>query len=285
MFRHGGIKHMELPEQYKKNLYRMGLVFLAVISIYYAVRSVSEWRSYDMMGKSYSTISVSGHGEVDAVPDIANVSFTITKEAKTVKDAQAGVAEVEKKALDFLKEQKIDIKDIKTSYASFYPKYDYKRAICPASPLVASDSSGSAGVSTYFCGVGKQVLVGYEASESITVKVRDTDKVGAIMQGLGALGVTNLSGPNFAIDKEDSLKAEARKKAINDAKKKAEILAKDLGVSLDRISSFSESDNYAPMYDRTYMAKSSIAESSAPAEIPKGQNTISSDVMITYEIR
>ena len=72
---------------------------------------------------------------------------------------------------------------------------------------------------------GKNVITGYTASESITVKVRNTDDVGKIMQGLGALGVSDLSGPNFSIDNEDSLKAEARKKAIDDAKSKAKVFS------------------------------------------------------------
>jgi len=109
--------------------------------------------------------------------------------------------------------------------------------------------------------------------------------VGKIMQGLGTLGVSDLNGPNFSIDNEDALKAQARKKAIDDAKEKAATLAKDLGVRLGKITSFSESGNYpSPMYDRGMMSVSAAKES-APAQIPKGENTISSDVSITYEIR
>ena len=79
------------------------------------------------------------------------------------------------------------------------------------------------------------------------------------MQGLGTTGVSDLSGPNFAIDKEDALKAEARKKAIDDAKKKAEVLAKDLGVSLGKITSFNESGNYPIMYEKNSMMASGAA--------------------------
>ncbi len=112
------------------------------------------------------------------------------------------------------------------------------------------------------------------------------DDVGAIVQGLGNVGVSELNGPNFAIDKEDDLKAEARKKAIDDAREKAKVLAKDLGVSLVKISSFSEGGNYGGM---VYSAKAEMAMDSgsapAPAKIPKGVQTVSSDVTITYEIR
>jgi hypothetical protein len=106
------------------------------------------------------------------------------------------------------------------------------------------------------------------------------------MQDLGAVGVSDLSGPNFAIDKEDSLNMQARKLAIDDAKQKAEILAKDLGVSLSKITSFNESGNYYPtMYSAKGVMAADSVSAPAPAEIPKGENTISSDVTITYEIK
>lgn len=264
---------MEIPNEYKKNIYLALFVFLIIVSLYFAVKFLSEFKSYGMIGsKEVSTITLSGHGEVNAVPDIAGVDFTISKEAKTVKEAQNLVAEVEKKALAFLKEAGVADKDIKTSNASFNPKYEYKyeKVVCNEFGCPPNN--------------GKSVIVGYEASESITVKVRNTDDVGKIMQGLGGLGVSNLYGPNFSIDNEDGLKAEARKKAIDDAKEKAKILARDLGVKLGKISSFNESGNYPmPMYAKTMMAESAVRDSAAV--IPKGENTISSDVTIVYEIR
>ncbi len=273
---------METLEGSKIKMLKGLLVLVIILSVYFAVRTFGDIRGGHMMGNLNdipATISFSGHGEVTAVPDIANVYFNISKDAKTVKEAQEAVAVVEKKALDFLKSKNVDEKDIKTNNTSFYPKYDYQQKICPT---VSADTGGS-----YYCGGGKQVLVGYTASESITVKIRNTDDAGAIMQGLGTTGVSDLSGPNFAIDKEDSLKAEARKQAIDDAKAKAQVLAKDLGVRLIKIVSFSDSDIgvYPMMYAKDAMMTAGAAPQSAPAELPKGENTISSDVTITYEIR
>jgi uncharacterized protein YggE len=138
-----------------------------------------------------------------------------------------------------------------------------------------------------YCPPGKQVLTGYEASESITVKIRNLDNVGVIMQGLGAVGVSNLNGPNFAIDNPDALQTQARKLAIDDAKAKAEVLAKDLGVTLAKIESFSDnSGGYPIMYAQNEaMSAGAMAPKAAPAVIPAGQNTITSDVTITYEIK
>ena len=136
-----------------------------------------------------------------------------------------------------------------------------------------------------YCPPGKQVLTGYEASESITVKVRNTDNVGKIMQGLGSVGVSNLNGPNFTIDNPDTLQEQAREKAITDAKTKAATLAKDLGVTLGKITNFSDSGGGYPVMYANAMAVPSAAKVSTPAQIPAGQSTISSDVTITYEIK
>ena len=222
-----------------------------------------------------STITLTGHGEVQAVPDIATVYFTISKDAKTVKDAQALVAGIEKKAIDFLKTSNVDEKDIKAANASFYPKYEYRydTRVVPCTEFSCPPNNG------------KNVIIGYTASESITVKVRNTDDVGKIMQGLGTLGVSDLNGPNFSIDDEDDLKMEARKKAIDDAKAKAKVLAKDLDVRLGKVVDFSEAGGAMPMYYGKAEMDSAVTSMPVPAQIPKGENTISSDVTITYEIK
>jgi uncharacterized protein YggE len=269
-----------LPEQ-KVRLYRGLKIALVVFLAVLVANALFYGRGYRDENKTPNTITFSGHGEITAVPDIANVYFTISKDDKTVKDAQAGVAVIEKKALDVLKAKGVADKDIQTTNASFNPKYEYRNSVCPQpAPLDSGTVSAP-----YYCPSGKQVLIGYTASESITVKVRNTDSVGDIMQELGTTGVSDLNGPNFAIDKEDALKAQARKLAIDDAKAKAKVLAKDLGVSLDKIVSFSENGNSPIMYAEKSIAMDNAGSAPAPAVIPKGENTISSDVTITYEIR
>ncbi len=274
-----------LPEQ-KMRLYKGLRIFLVVFLIAVGVSLLTESiRSEN--NKPENNITFSGHGEVNAVPDIANVYFSISKDAKTVKEAQILVAGIEKSSLDLLKTDGVLEKDIKTANASFYPKYEYKQAVCPPIPMGAGTAGTTISTSSaYYCPPSKQVITGYTASESITVKVRNTDDVGKIMQGLGTLGVSDLSGPNFAIDNEDGLKAQARKKAIDDAKSKAEVLAKDLGIHLGKITSFNEGGNYpTPMYSAKAVMMDSASGSAAQALLPKGENTITSDVSITYEIR
>src|SRR3989344_3811062 len=118
---------MEIPEEHKKNLYRAALSFLVVLTLLFAVKFLSELRAYGRMGSAeVNTITLSGHGEVKAVPDVASVYFTIREEGKTVKEAQEKVVAIEKKVLDFLRANKIADKDIQTTSASFNPKYEYQ---------------------------------------------------------------------------------------------------------------------------------------------------------------
>jgi hypothetical protein len=262
------------PEQKIKLYFGLRIALIAFL-VAVAVNFLTDSR---YKNKIENTISFSGHGEVKAVPDIANIYLTISKDAKTVKEAQDLVAKIEKASLDFLRSSNVANKDIKTENASFYPKYEYrydaKTIMMPCTQYGCPPSGGNS------------VIVGYTVSESIMVKIRNTDDTGKIMQELGALGVSQLSGPSFTIDDEDTLKAEARKLAIVEAKTKAAALARDLGVRLGRIVNFSESGTGypVPMMYKTLGAADSRIES-APAEIPKGENTISSDVTITYEIR
>jgi uncharacterized protein YggE len=253
---------MEILEQNKKRIGQGLFVLVIILSIYFAVKTLGEIKKMHELGESPTpaTISFSGHGEVKAVPDIASIYFNISKDAQTVKDAQDQVAAIEKKALNAISARGVEDKDIQTADASFYPKYDYSK-------------------------YNNSTIIGYTASESITVKVRKTDDAGLIIQDLGSVGVSNLNGPSFTIDNEDSLKAEARKKAIDDAKEKAEVLAKDLGVHLGKIVSFSENNNGPIMYAQAAVMKDSAVSAPAPAQLPKGENTISSDVSITFEIR
>ena len=170
---------------------------------------------------------------------------------------------------DFLEEQGIVKKDIKTESYNSYPKYDY------GSPCYGM-----------YCPRATPKIIGYEVSENISVKVRDLTKAGEILGGITALGVSETSGPNFSIENEDKIKAEARQMAIDEAKTKAESLASDLGVRLVRIVNFSEDGYYpAPMYARDSMMTLESKVGQAALELPAGENKITSNVTITYEIR
>jgi len=230
---------------------------------------------HDRGGQNVNVISVSGHGEIGVVPDIANVNLTLRESGKTVKAAQDAVREVEKKALDLLRKNNIADKDIKTESVSFNPTYSYQYATDVACGAITCPPRPT-----------KQVITGYEAYENISVKIRKIDDASAVISGLGTVGVTELYGPNFAVDKEDTIKETARKIAIDDAKTKAKKLAAELGVRLGKITSFNENGSYPMpvMYEKAVMGMGAVSSASR-AELPKGENLITSDITITYEIR
>ncbi len=267
-------------EESKTKLYKALSILAIVIVVLVVVKIAAEIKGYRYIGGGVSasnTISVSGQAEVYGSPDIARISFEVRKEAVRAAEAQTQVNEGVASALSAVRALGIEEKDIKTQNYSSYPKYEYR-----AAPPVANPSGG-----VYYPTPGRQVLIGYEASQSVVVTVRNLDNVNALLQALGTADVTNLQGPNFAIDDEDGLKAEARKEAINKARAKAKVLAGDLGVSLVRVVSFSEDGYYPYPAYRTMtagVAFDSMTVESAP-ELPMGQETISSNVTITYEIR
>ncbi|HEV7449729.1 MAG TPA: SIMPL domain-containing protein [Candidatus Paceibacterota bacterium] len=217
-----------------------------------------------------NTISVSGYGESYSTPDIATFSFSVVSEKSTVAAAQSDATAKANATLAYLKSAGVADKDIQTSGYSINPQYDYMSTACV---------NGN-------CGSGRQVLRGYEVRQSTTVKVRDTSKAGDILAGIGDKGATEVSGLQFTFDDPQQGQVEARGKAITDAKSKANELAKELGVSIVRVVSFSESagGTPTPMYAKLDMAAGSAVAQSAP-DISVGQNKVTDNVSVTYEIR
>jgi uncharacterized protein YggE len=219
-----------------------------------------------------NTISVSGYGEAMAVPDIATFTFSVVSEKPTVAAAQADATQKANATTAYLKEAGIDEKDIQTSDYSVYPQYDYVQRACTGG----------------YCPGGEQVLRGYQVRQTTTVKVRDTEAAGELLGGVGSKGATEVSGLNFTFDDPNQVEDEAREEAIADAKAKAEELARQLGVSIVRVVSFSESGSGVPMpYKMEAYGRggADMAVAQSAPEISVGQNKVTSSVSVTYEIR
>ena len=263
-----------LFENNKNNVSKAVFVFVIIVSIFFAVKVINELKSGSYIGREggmQSIINVEGKGEVFAMPDIAIFSFSVSEKSATVKKAQDIVTEKMNKILEALKKMEIDEKDITTSNYNLYPEYEYQQITCFAYP----------------CPESKKILSGYIINHNISLKIRDLDKVGNILNELGKLGATDVSGVNFSIDKGDELKEKARNIAIENAKNKAEELADKLGVKLVRIISYYEHGE--PIYASDIKMMKSEAygmggESPVP-EIPAGEGKFVSTVNITYEIR
>ncbi len=222
------------------------------------------------------TISVVGKGEVFAKPDIATFSFSVDAKEVDAVTAQNKASETMDAILTYLKEAGVEDKDIKTSYYNLNPRYEYPQVVC----------------TQWSCPpAGEPKLVGYEVSQSVSVKVRDTNKSGELVSGVGSKGAQNVSSLSFTIDDEDTLMEKARELAIIDAQEQAKILAKNLGKRLGRMTGYWEEQGGYPMpyygMGGESMVKSESADMavSRAAEIPTGENTITAKVNISYEVR
>jgi len=247
----------------------LGLLLVSLLTSVFLLAKTSQVLDND--GQFPNTISVTGMGEVVSIPDVATFSFSVVEKSESVASAQSLATEKTNKIWAFLDKSEIDKKDLKTTSYNIYPKYEWIQPVC---------------VTEINCPRGENKLVGYEVSQSISVKVRDTQKAGSILSGIGGFEVSNVSGLNFEIDDEESLKDEARSMAIKDAKEKAKQLAKDLGVDLEDIIGFSEDFGYEVPY-RSYAESTNMdfgGESKSSPQLPSGENTIKRTVYITYEI-
>lgn len=245
------------------------VIAVSILGLFLAAKVVSEVKGWSQDQYAVNSITVQGEGEVLSVPDVAMFTFSVNATAESVEAAQQQSATAMNAALAYLKEQGVEEKDIKTT--SYYVNPHYSNPNCIYGPR-----------GEYNC--PEAVITGYDVSQSIEVRVRDTAKSGEILTGIGSRGVNNVSGLQFIIDDESNVKEEARSMAIADAKEKAEKLAKDLGVSLKRITSFYEESGYYPMYDGYGGAEMKAMSAVAP-NTPVGENSVTSRVNITYEIR
>lgn len=264
---------MELFEGPRGEKLRTALIAsTALLGLFLLVQVVAGFKSLRYIGagvQAANTISVSGHGEAFAVPDIATFTFSVVADKATVALAQADATAKINAITQYLKGAGIDEKDIQTSDYSVQPQYEYTQIVCVAYP----------------CPTGKQTLKGYEVRQTTTIKVRDTAKAGDLLTGVGGKGATEVSGLNFTFDNPDAVQNDARNKAIADAKQKADVLAKQLGVSLVRVVSFTENSGGYPRPMMAYGMGGAADSKAVAPEISVGQNKVTDDVSITYEIR
>ena len=254
------------------------LAAVAVLVVFLGVKTFGEFMNLRYIGAGVmpaNTITISGYGEAVAIPDIATFTFSVVSERPTVAAAQEDATTNANAITSYLEEAGVAERDIQTTGYSVYPQYDWVQQSC---------------VAGQYCPPGEQRLRGYEVRQTTTIKIRDLAAAGDLLTGVGSRGATEVSGLNFTFDNPDAVEAEARDKAIADAKQKAEALADSLGVKLVRVVSFNESGGGYPIpyYARDMAYGMGGAESAVAIKAPEistGENKVTSNVSVTYEIR
>jgi uncharacterized protein YggE len=202
-------------------------------------------------------ITVQGIGNIAVAPDQAMISGGVISEAATAAEALAANSKALASVVDKLKAAGVAEKDMQTNGFSVQPKYtDYGK----------TDKA--------------PVIDGYQVSNSISIKVRDMAKLGDLLDAMVASGSNAINGVSFVVSDADKRSDDARKAAVADARRKAELYAAAAGVKLGKVLSMSEGGAAVPqpMYRMAAMS----AEAAPP--MLAGEETLSASVTIVYEL-
>lgn len=228
------------------------VTFLGIFSLLGVFKIVNESK------RASHTLSVTGTGRVAAQPDIALFNINVSLQSYNISDVQSQNTAVTNAIINFLKDQEVEEKDVQTKSYTIYPWWDY------------TDKG--------------RKFRGFQIHHVLAVKVRDFEKIGTILESVIGLGANDVHF-NFGFEEREKLEAKARAEAIDQAKKKAGELARQLGVHLVRVVSFS--DQGAPLGrlgEGMFDAEAAKAEAPTGPTVAAGESEIQSTVTIVYEM-
>jgi uncharacterized protein len=250
-------------------------IFWTLVNIFIVILIVLSFAITNMVIKMANstvatrTIYMQGSGEVTTTPDIAEFNFSAIAQAETADLAEQEATKNLNKAIAFLKDNGISEKDIQTASFNIYPRYNYNK------PRIG--------------GYEGPEIIGYEANQSVSVKIRNLNSAGQIVGGVARNGASQVSGLNFTIDDIETYRNQARQEAFDDAWNKATTMAKQAGVRIARVVSFSEGGDYGygGAYETRAFALDQAEEASLPSipDIEPGQQKVRATVNVTYEIK
>ncbi len=198
-------------------------------------------------------LTVTGDASVAVAPDTAVMRIGVTSQAKTAREASAANASQMTSVLTAIKETGIADRDVQTSRLSLQPQYDPNKN-------------------------GTARLLGFQVTNQVTIRIRDTDKLPAVLDRAIAAGANEMSGIEFIVSEQSKLLDQARDDAIADARRKAELYAKAAGVKLGKVVAISEEGANPPA--RPVMQ----AMRSGAVPVAPGEQILRASVGVSYEI-
>lgn len=209
-------------------------------------------------GDATPAITVAGRAVVQAPPDLARVSAGVVTEAPRAVDAVRANTAAMRKVMDALGAAGIESKRVQTQ------RFD-------VSPIYTDPGSSRPGQ--------RAAISGYRVANQVGVEVHGVDRVGAVLDALVTAGANDLGGVSFDIAEPAPLLDEARKQAIADARRRAEIYAKQAGVSLGRVLRIEESGGESGPMPVAYRMEAAAAPPIAP-----GQVDLEANVSVTWSL-
>jgi len=203
-------------------------------------------------------LSVSASAEASRVPDIANVSAGVVTQAADADAAMQANSSQMQKVMAAIRKAGIAERDVQTTGVNVHPQYDYRDNAPPR-------------------------ITGYQATNTVSIKVRDIGDLGDVLDGLVASGANQVHGPSFDIDDKDAVYDEARRAALEKAQARATMYADALGMRVRRIASISEGGGFSPQPRMMAMAMDS-AESRSTPPISPGETTLTVNLDVVFEL-
>jgi uncharacterized protein YggE len=201
-------------------------------------------------------IMVAGHGSVEAPPDSAEITTGVTSEANTARAALDANNAAIRKIIDGLKGAGIDAKDIQTQQFQISPRYRNHK------------DRG-------------QQIDGYTVHNQLRLKIRDINRVGTILDTVVTLGANQASSINFIVSDAEKRKDEARKKAIENARHRARVLAEAAGANLGSVLTITEEVVGGPRPPRPMVMRGSMSGDAA-VPIEAGSETLTVRVEVAF---
>jgi uncharacterized protein YggE len=275
----------------RKNLATLILVFIALFLIAKTVLTYKQAVSFENTN-NINYISVNGKAEEYVIPDTLTFNITIMEEGKDISTVTSLAKAKAEKAIATLVANGVERENIKLE--SYYVSDKYENVSQPCMYPTIMEAGMERSIAP--CEVSNSKIVGQILTQTMSVKVRDIEKNANNDQRtkiIGELSAQNIKadGFNFTVYDIESVQKNIREQAIKNAKEDAKKLAKDLGVGLDELASFSDNaSSIYPMYSGagydTMNARSAKAESAPQApELTPGQEKIVSNVTLTYSIK
>jgi uncharacterized protein YggE len=205
-------------------------------------------------------LDVSATGEVTRVPDVAIISAGVVSRSTTASAALQDTANRMDRVLAALKRAVVADRDIQTSSVNLNAEYRYPENQAPQ-------------------------LVGYTASNTVTIRFRDIRNSGKILDALVGQGANQISGPNLVVDKPEAALDEARAQAIATGRARADLYARSLGMRVVRVVAVSESGGYAPPPPAPPMPMMARAYDVAESKIVPGEQKLQVNVAMTFELQ
>jgi len=232
-------------------------ILLAVLLLTLSVSQIASWRN---KFASPNVISVTGEGKSVGIPDVGLISLSVLSEKSTAKEVMQDNSAKMNDIIKFIKSNGVDAKDVQTSGYYLNPRYDFQD--------------------------GNRIFRGYDLTSTLSVKIRNLDTISAIIDGAVSRGANQIGNIQFIIDDEAGLKDQARTIAITQAKEKALQIAKDAGLTLGKIVSFSENDGTSTYPQPLYMDKGiAMGQGGAAPAVEQGSQEISVTVSLGFELK